>query len=205
MRLLFVCTGNLCRSQIAAGLAERWLQGLPPAEARLVEVLSAGTGAPQGEPMDRRSATALTRLGGDAGGRRAQALTAGLAVDADLVLTMTREHRRKALALSPRGLRRTFTLLEAADLVREIDVHDLSALPASERAREVGLRMDARRAHRAVSTSDDIEDPIGRRSAVHDEVAETIARALQPLLSALLPVPAQGPGSPLSPGLSIGA
>src|SRR5688572_26407193 len=115
MRLLFVCTGNLCRSQVAAGLAEAWVQRVPGADAGLVQVRSAGTQAPAGEPMEPRSAATLARLGGDPAGRRAVALTEELAAGADLVLTMTRRHRRAVLELSPRGLRRTFTLLEAAE------------------------------------------------------------------------------------------
>ena len=146
MRLLFVCTGNLCRSAVAEGLTRAWLARTTIGGPGRVEVLSAGTRAPVGEPMDRSSAAALTRLGGDPTGLRATALTPELAASADLVLTMTRDHRRAVLGMAPRGLRRTFTLLEAADLVGEADVRDLAALPLDERARELGLRLDAARA-----------------------------------------------------------
>lgn len=185
MRLLFVCTGNLCRSPMAEGLTTAWLQRTGAADD--VHVLSAGTRAPVGEPMDRSSAAVLRRLGGDPAPLRATGLTAALTADADLVLTMTREHRRAVLEMAPRSLRRTFTLLEAADLLRSVDVADLSRLPADERARELGRRLDARRALRTTSEADDIDDPIGRRPAVHAAVAATIAEALSPLLSALFP------------------
>ena len=187
MRLLFVCTGNVCRSPVAEGLAVAWLARASAAGAADVVVRSAGTNAPVGEPMDRRSAAALTRLGGDPTGLRATALTDRLADEADLVLTMTRRHRRAVLELAPRGLRRTFTLLEAAGLLRSVEVRDLAGMPLGVRARELGLRLDAARAHHRSTEADDIEDPIGRRAAVHDEVADAIGRALEPVLSALLP------------------
>jgi protein-tyrosine phosphatase len=203
MRLLFVCTGNLCRSPVAERLASAWLAQSSVSRGEHIEVLSAGTHAPVGEPMDRHSAAALARLGGDASGHRARILTPELAAGADLVLTMTRRHRRAVLELAPRGLRRTFTLLEAAQLIEGAEVRDLALLPLGQRVRELGLRLDARRAHRRAPGIDDIEDPIGRRASVHEEVAGTIAEALRPLLGALVPIP-QGRISAVRPdGLRV--
>src|SRR3712207_1700768 len=127
MRLLFVCTGNLCRSQVAEGVTAAWLAH--SSERTQVELVSAGTDAPVGRAMDPSSAAALAALGGDPAGRHAQALTAELANQADLVLGMTRRHRRTVLELAPRSLRRTFTLLEAAQLLRAAEVRDLARLP----------------------------------------------------------------------------
>lgn len=197
MRLLFVCTGNVCRSPLAAGLAEAWVATLPRLERLQVEVLSAGTHAPVAEPMHPHSAAALSRLGGDPAGRRARQLTADLATGADLVLTLSRRQRRDVLGLSPRGLRRTFTLREAAALLATVDVRDLAFLPPEQRVREVALRLDAARAHRGSSDADDIEDPIGRSRSVHDRVADEIADALWPVLAAVLPASAPRPGSGL--------
>ena len=205
MRLLFVCTGNLCRSPVAQGLTQAWVERTATDDAGRVEILSAGTQAVVGEAMDAHSARALVRLGGDPAPIRATAITAELATAADLVLTMTREHRRAALALAPRGLRRTFTLLEAADLVRGIDTRDLAAMPPDDRARELGLRLDAGRAHRASTDADDVHDPIGRRAAAHDEVADVIAAALAPVLSALFPASARRRTMLRAEGLSLGA
>ena len=204
MRLLFVCTGNLCRSPVAQGLTQAWVARTAADDDGRVEILSAGTQAVVGEGMDVHSARALVRLGGDPAPMRATALTAELAAAADLVLTMTREHRRAVLGLAPRGLRRTFTLLEAADLARGIETRDLAALPLQDRARELGLRLDAGRAHRASTDADDVQDPVGRRAAVHDDVADGIARALRPLLSALFPAPERQASTLRPQGLALG-
>jgi protein-tyrosine phosphatase len=187
MHVLFVCTGNLCRSPIAERLATKWLQ---QEDGRLrrtdVRVSSAGLRAAGGEPMDPRSAAALVGLGGDPSDFRSQRLTAELAADADLVLTMTRKHLRSFLVMAPRGLRRTFTLNEAAELLKSADLSELDRTPVDERARHLGLRLDAQRAWRPSSGSDDIEDPIGRRTSVHQQVAQTIATALGPLIDVLV-------------------
>jgi protein-tyrosine phosphatase len=205
MRLLFVCTGNLCRSPIAQGLAQAWVARHAAADAWQVDIVSAGTSAVVDQPMDRHSAQALARRGGDGAQIRARALTAELAAGADLVLTMTRRHRRAVLALSPKGLRRTFTLLEAADLVRDVDMRDLVTAPLDDRIRELGLRLDARRALRVATDADDVLDPIGRRAPVHEQVADSIAGTLHPLLSALFPAAARLRPERRTDGLPVGA
>ena len=172
MRLPFVCTGNLCRSPLAEGLTRAWPARASAVSPRDVEVLSAGTDAPAGEPVDVRSAAALVRLGGDPAGLRATPLTAEPARSADLVLAMTRRHLRVVLAKA---------------LLSGVETRDLAWLPLAERAPELGRRLDARRAHRPTAPTDGDEDPISRRPSVHDEVADVAAGAPRPLLHALFP------------------
>ena len=187
MRILFVCTGNVCRSPVAERLAATWarerLAGSP--EADVVRIDSAGLGAAVGRPIDPHTAAALVGLGGDPAGFGSKPYTAELAEDADLVLTMTRDQRRTVLESTPRGLRRTFTLTEAADLLQRADLTGLSLLPLTTRARELGRRLDAARAARPTAEGDDIVDPIGQRAHVHLDVAEHVAGALRPLAHVL--------------------
>lgn len=187
MRLLFVCTGNICRSPVAERVtlsrASQLLADSP--ELIRVQVLSAGLQASAGAAMAPHSARALERLGGDAAGFRSQHLTAELAESADLILTMTRDHRSAVLRLAPRGLRRTFTLAEAADLLGLADLTGLGLTPMEQRARELGLRLDAARSRRRASLADDIADPMGQRAGVHADVAGQIDRALTGLAEAL--------------------
>ena len=187
MRILFVCTGNVCRSPVAERLATAWarekLAHSPEADA--VQIDSAGLSAIAGRPIDPHSAAALVDLGGDRTGFRSREFTPELAQDADLVLTMTRDQRRTVLEASPRGLRRTFTLTEAADLLQRADLTGLSLLPLPARARELGRRLDAARAGRPTAGSDDIADPIGQHAGVHQEVAGLVAAALRPLADVL--------------------
>lgn len=150
-----------------------------------VEVLSAGVHADQGAPMDPRSARALEALGGDPTRFHSQRLTAELAQSADLVLTMTRQQRQAALRLGPKGLRRTFTLTEAAALAGVADLSGLVLTPIDARAQEFGRRLDAARARRPASGADDITDPMGQRAAAHADVAARIDRAISPLSKVL--------------------
>jgi protein-tyrosine phosphatase len=99
---------------------------------------------------------------------------------------MTRRHRRTVLEMSPRALQRTFTLLEAADLLQMADVSGLDQLPLDPRAEELGRRLNAQRRFRNSHKPDDIQDPLGRSAGVHAQVADAIATALRPLVDVLL-------------------
>jgi low molecular weight protein-tyrosine phosphatase len=105
VRILFVCTGKLCRSPLAERLAVTWAQELlaDSPEAADVEILSAGLQAIAGRPLDPSAAEALTRHGADASAFRSREYTPDLADAADLVFTMTRYQRRAVLETTPRG------------------------------------------------------------------------------------------------------
>jgi protein-tyrosine phosphatase len=211
MRVLFVCTGNICRSPLAERLLRSWAGDALGAGAAELTVGSAGTAAIDGTPMDPHSAQALTELGGNPEGFRARRLAPGESLDADLVLTMTRAQRQLVLHADPRSLRRVFTLAEAAGLLPLADRDGLPPLPVPQRARELAVRLDAARAYRRGTDEDDVRDPIGRPLEVHRQVAARIAGALRPLADVLVSpagtplgagVPAPGPAEP---ALSIGA
>jgi protein-tyrosine phosphatase len=185
VRLLFVCTGNLCRSPVAERLAAARARDALGFRADEVHVFSAGLGAQVGQPMHPLSAKALVRLGGKPFGFEAQAFSKEMAQQADLVLTMTRRQRRAVLEQTPRGLRRTFTLLEAAGLLELADLDGLTRVPLEERAQELGMRLHAARQYRPGTEADDVLDPIGQSARVHNRVAARIAAALGPLTTAL--------------------
>ncbi|GAB2934939.1 hypothetical protein GCM10027047_34220 [Rhodococcus aerolatus] len=161
MHVLFVCTGNICRSPTA----ERLLAAQAAAHGWDVSASSAGTRAVVDHAMEPSAAAVLAELGGDADGFRGRQLTAAMIDGADLVLAMTAAHRGKVLDLRPAALRRTFTLREAAQLVpdavsdepapvqlarhrrgfpaRELDVPDPIGLPRAEFERAGAMVADA--------------------------------------------------------------
>ena len=177
----------MCRSPIAERLAVAWaagaLAGNP--EAAEIEILSAGLEAVGGRDIDPATAAAVTALGGEPTGFRSHVLTPQLAIGADLVLAMTQDHRRSVLELNPRGLRRTFTLLEAGQLMGRAQLDEIQLAPVRTRAVDLGRRLHAARAGRGIRGSHDIADPIGRRRDLHVRTAQTIAGALRPLADVL--------------------
>jgi len=94
-RLVLLCTGNTCRSPLAA-VAFR--EELGP-DAERVEVLSAGTAATDGQPASGGAREAGVRAGLDLAAHRSRRSSAELLSGADLVLGMEPEHVRVALAL----------------------------------------------------------------------------------------------------------
>lgn len=112
-RVLFVCTGNICRSPAA----ELLVRGpLAPLAAGIVAA-SAGTQARPGDPVDATMAAVLEGHGVATSSFAARRLTEAHVDAADLVVTMTREQRSAVARLAPLGSRRCFTLLELAHVV----------------------------------------------------------------------------------------
>jgi protein-tyrosine phosphatase len=96
--VLFVCTGNICRSPIAQGVFEEVLrrEGL----AGDVEVDSAGTGPWYvGEPPDERAQRSARLRGLDIGSQRARRISPGDCRSFDYILTMDEENYRMVSAL----------------------------------------------------------------------------------------------------------
>jgi protein-tyrosine phosphatase len=184
--LLFVCTGNVCRSAAAERLARHRLEELLGSAASAVQVHSAGTRGVVGAPVHPDSAAAVCALGGDVEGFAARRLRRPMLAEADLVLTMTREHRQAVLALEPRALSRTFTLREAADLVRLVgELPDTARTPDDDPRGLVG-RLAAARRLRTTGADDDIADPIAGPPDAHARAVEDISECLDPVLDHVL-------------------
>lgn len=110
--VLFVCTANICRSPMAAGLMRKRI-----AELRLedqVRVVSAGVFAEGGHNASRFASTVLGERGIDLSQHRSQSVTVDLLRQADIVLVMEESHRKSLFYLAPQALARVFLLSEMA-------------------------------------------------------------------------------------------
>ncbi len=95
--VLFVCTGNTCRSPMAEAIA----RGLLEAGGGRVRVMSAGTSAIEGAPATREAVEAVRELGYDLSGHRSRPLTDDLLRNAFLVLAMTEGHLAQVRRMNP--------------------------------------------------------------------------------------------------------
>jgi protein-tyrosine phosphatase len=96
MHILFVCTGNTCRSPIAEGLLR---EALAARGIDQVTVASAGSGAWEGAPVSEGAYLVGLEHGLDLSEHRARLLTQDLVREADLVLTMSGHHLARVAEL----------------------------------------------------------------------------------------------------------
>ncbi len=110
MRILFVCTGNLCRSPMAEYLMKEMARqyGID------IEVKSAGILAVHGEPATEETVAVLQELGINVKSHRSKPLDWDLLDWADIILTMEGWQKRQILTRVPEMDNKVFTLTEFA-------------------------------------------------------------------------------------------
>jgi protein-tyrosine phosphatase len=140
--VLIVCSGNTCRSPMAAALAADLLarqRGVPvdQLEAAGVRVVSAGTMAMDGLPASAEAVEVLSQGNIDLRRHRSRSLTAELIHQADVIYTMTRAHRQSVVNQVPAAEAKTFCLDESGDIADPVGLDVAAYQRTADRVRRL--------------------------------------------------------------------
>jgi sulfate adenylyltransferase len=170
IRVLFVCTANICRSPY---LELRARQLLGPDSG--VEVSSAGTSGFDAEPVSDTMEAEFARFGTETSAFRSRPATGDLVDAADLVLTADASHRARLLEVRPAAFRKIFTLGQF--------MASALAMDPALRGRELLTALENRRV--PASPDHDIADPYRRGPEAARRAAITMESMLEVLVERL--------------------
>ncbi|MDR0431945.1 MAG: hypothetical protein LBH48_01315 [Bifidobacteriaceae bacterium] len=190
-RIVTVCTGNVCRSPLAAALINHWAAQLDHTSD--IHATSTGVMAAIGAPMHPDAIAIARALGADPAPHRGAQLTIRDLRGANLVLAAARTHRAEVARILPSAAPYSYTIRELAhlsglkpvptdshtDAVCPSSLYDTASVRLGEIARRRGL------APRTNPDDDDIADPINGGEAAFRRMETELVPALRAVFDAL--------------------
>jgi len=160
--ILFVCTGNTCRSSMAEGIMKDLLKDED------IIIKSAGADVFFSEPANQKAIDVMSKMGIDIRNHISQILTEELIEEADLILTMTHYHTDNVIRKYAKAIEKTFTLKEYLSLLLE----------KKGRTQDPDYQLNIDQMNLA--------DPYGQSIGVYRETAKEIKRILEKILKLVL-------------------
>lgn len=154
MLILFVCTGNICRSVMAKYLL---LSRLSPVAKEWLLVDSCGTGVSYDGKASKGAMDVLAEWGLNADDHLAKNIDGEILNRADLILTMSEGHHRIAERIMGESSAKVFLLSEFAKNLKEMN----------PQRGTFSLRED-------LESGEEIEDPFGKDEQVYRRIRDKI-------------------------------
>ncbi len=173
MNVLFVCTGNVCRSPMAEGFLRHEADRL----GLDLDVRSTGTHAWAGRAATWEGRRIMQELGVPIDEHRTLELDPALVDWADLVIGLAREHIRGVVRDHPEAEAKTFGLKEL--------IHLLPSLPPLHEPDDLIHEAHRARGNAAPLDDTDVDDPFGEREEAYRRVATEIRELITALAEGL--------------------
>ena len=123
MNIMFICTGNICRSAMADGMMKKLIK-----ENNIdAEICSCGVYAETGNGATYNAVEAASEYGADISSHRATNIRESRITEMDLILCATMSHKQSVLYLYPELQGKVFTMKEYAKIDKDgqdMDIKD---------------------------------------------------------------------------------